>query len=337
MNKLFLIILLIFVIFLTSCSLNQEDDEKIIEETPKEKQEDMPAKIIPPVYSYETPLIHKPIFKSLNLKSVNAKKISEILSRIAPDSVAVEGDRGNSLILRGKASDISDIKNLIDVIDSPTPQIMIESKIVEISESRLKKLGFNWENNLGSLKVAINPEDKKVTPDNITASLNAFISSGEAKVLASPRISTLDNNEAEVKIGSKIPYAVPVNQSSSSTKWAVQYIDAGISLKITPRIGEDGLITVDILPEVSTISEWRNTSAGEFPVISTRNAHTLIRVKNGQTIIIGGLIDETFRENISKIPGLSDIPLINPFFTNKTSEKTKTEIVFMITPYIMQQ
>ena len=92
-----------------------------------------------------------------------------------------------------------------------------------------------------------------------------------------------------IKIGSRIPYAVPVT-SGTTTQWTVDYIDAGVKLKITPQLGQEGDITTFIQPEVSSISEWRTTAAGDFPVISTRNACATVRVKNGETIVIGGLL-----------------------------------------------
>lgn len=348
MNKIIISFILFASIFISSCSLESDKpaefkkDAGIDRLMPSKIAQGKPVYLYPPKngeakYGYDSPLAFKPVYDVIDLKYLPAKKTSEILNRVAPDSISIEGERSSMLILKGKPEDVHEIKNLIKSMDQPSPQIMIESRIVEISESGLKNMGLSWGNNGGNFKIMVNGENGKITSDNTFAVLSALISKGEARLIANPKISTLDNNEATVNIGNKIPYAVPVAQNSANPQWAIQYIDAGVSLKITPRLGADGLITVQICPEVSSISEWRSTSAGEFPVISTRNAQTLIRIKDGQTIVIAGLVDESSRENISKIPGLGDIPVIESLFTKKTSEKTKTEIVFMITPHIMAQ
>jgi type II secretory pathway component GspD/PulD (secretin) len=115
----------------------------------------------------------------------------------------------------------------------------------------------------------------------------------------------------------------------------VEYIDAGVKLKITPQLGQENYITTFLQPEVSAVSEWRTTAAGDFPVISTRNASATVRVKNGETIVVGGLISETDRVNVTRIPILGHIPFINFLFQNRTVEKAKTEIVFLITPHVI--
>jgi type II secretory pathway component GspD/PulD (secretin) len=118
-------------------------------------------------------------------------------------------------------------------------------------------------------------------------------------------------------------------------QWTVEYIDAGVKLMITPRLGEEGYITTSIQPEVSSVSEWRTTAAGEFPVITARNAQATLRVMDGETIVVGGLLSESDRENVSRLPILGYLPVVGLLFQNKTVEKAKTEIVFLITPHVI--
>ncbi len=240
------------------------------------------------------------------------------------------------MVLRGKSNLISEAKALILTIDKSIPQVLIESQVLEISASDSVRLGLSIGNQTGGL-VFITGKDNGKTKfaQDLQTTVNALISQGKAKVVATPRIATLDNHEAIINIGSRIPYAVPVSNGSGSTQWAVEYIDAGVKLKITPQLGEEGYVTAFIQPEVSSISEWRTTSAGEFPVITTRNAQATLRVKDGETIVVGGLLSETDRENVSKIPVLGQIPLMGLLFQNRTIEKAKTEIVFLITPHVI--
>jgi type II secretory pathway component GspD/PulD (secretin) len=231
---------------------------------------------------------------------------------------------------------LKEAKKIIASIDKPVPQVLIESKVLEISESDSMRLGINYGKEAGTFKFLTDRNSGRTAlKDDLLSIINTLVSQGQARVVASPKISTLDGHEAVINIGSRIPYAVPVSNGSNSTQWTVEYIDAGVKLKITPRLGENKYITTSIQPEVSSISQWRTTTAGDFPVITTRNAQSTLRVKDGQTIVVGGLISESDQENISRLPLLGDIPLVGMAFQNKTVEKVKTEIVFLITPHVI--
>jgi type II secretory pathway component GspD/PulD (secretin) len=270
----------------------------------------------------------------IRLKYISAEKAKNLLAKIEPSLLMETGERANSLVLKGKDSEIVEAIGLISEIDRIAPQILIESKVMEISQSDSVKLGISYGN--GTYRFQTSKDSKRtLAAEDLVSSLNALIAQGSARVLANPKIATLDNQEALINIGNRIPFAVPVAGGSSGVQWSVQYIDAGVKLKIIPQLGSEGYITTFFQPEVSSISEWRTTAAGEFPVIATRNAAATVRVKNGETIVIGGLLSESDRENITKVPLLGYLPGIGLFFQNSNREKAKTEIVFMITPYIL--
>jgi len=272
--------------------------------------------------------------EAVNLKYLSAGKASELLAKIFPAAVFQAGNRANTLVIRGREEEIADAKKLLASIDKVAPQILIESRVVEVAQSDSMKLGLSYGN--GTYKFITSKTTKKTSPaEDLVSTLNALITDGRANIVASPRIATLDNQEALINIGSRIPYAVPVSSGGTTTQWTVEYIDAGVKLKITPQIGQEREITTFIQPEVSNISEWRTTAAGDFPVISTRNASSTVRVKDGETIVIGGLMLETDRENISRVPILGYIPAVGMLFQNRGTEKEKSEIVFLITPHVI--
>ncbi|MFC1571125.1 type II secretion system protein GspD [Candidatus Margulisiibacteriota bacterium] len=274
--------------------------------------------------------------KAVSLKYLSAEKVSNLINKVIPNLKSSVGGSASSIILQGKGPLISEARKLIYSIDKPVPQVLIESKVLEISESDSMRLGLSYGKEAGAFKFITDKDTKRTAVyEDLQTTLNALVGEGKAKVVASPRIATLDDHEATINIGSRIPYAVPVSSGSNSTQWTVEYIDAGVKLKITPRLGEEGHITTAIQPEVSSVSEWRTTAAGEFPVITTRNAQATLRVKDGETIVVGGLLSETERENISKLPILGHLPIVGLLFQNKTIEKAKTEIVFLITPHII--
>lgn len=274
--------------------------------------------------------------KILQLKHLTAKRGAAVLNKIIPTLKVSAGSRANLMVLRGQISQLKEVEGLIASIDKPIPQVLIESKVLEISTSDSMRLGLTYGSQAGVFKFVTDKNTRRTKlAENLQTTVNALISEGKAKVIAKPRIATLDNHEALINIGRRIPYAVPVSSGSNTVQWSVEYIDAGVKLKITPCLGEDGLIVTSIQPEVSSISEWRTTAAGEFPVISTRNAQATLRVKDGETIVVGGLLSETERETVSRLPILGYLPVAGMLFSNKMLEKEKTEIVFMITPHVI--
>ncbi|OGC35502.1 hypothetical protein A2311_04565 [candidate division WOR-1 bacterium RIFOXYB2_FULL_48_7] len=276
---------------------------------------------------------YKTITENIKLKHLTASRTAELLGKLFPTVLFQPGSRANSLVIRGREGELEEIRRLVAEIDKSTPQVLIEGRVVELASSDSAKIGISYNN--GIVKFVTNKDSKKTSlAENLYSTLNALLAEGRANIIASPRIATLDNQEALINIGSRIPYAVPVT-SGTTTQWTVDYIDAGVKLKIIPQLGQDGDITTFIQPEVSSISEWRTTPAGDFPVISTRNASSTVRIKNGETIIIGGLLSEGERENISRVPILGYLPLVGFIFSNRSVEKEKTEIVFLITPYII--
>ncbi len=345
MQKIFSVLALMILLFtvITGCSQDQPVTQPPQTNVQAQDENDTgPAAASPEALYLRPPQQDAAIGDMLNkkidtyyFKHSSAAKAADILKKLFPEDDFSEGTGASLLLIKCRVPERESIFKTIRSLDSAPAQIMIESKVVEISESGLSDLGITWGNTAGNLKVNIDTGTGKISSDNIAASIQALASNGKASVLSDPKIATIDNQEACVNIGSKIPYAVPVTYASAPTQWAVQYIDAGVSLKITPRLETEGQIDVKIMPEVSSVSEWRSTQAGEFPVISTRNAQTSVRVKNGDTIVIGGLIDETERKNFSRIPGAGDIPLLSRLFGNSTSEKERTEIIFMITPHVM--
>lgn len=326
---------------LCSCSsiVGSPDTEKTIQSSSSEESDDgSPQRGL--VASYESLYSQsrppKSSYRVIELQHVSTDKAIETLSRVMPDVVIARNGDSNSIIVRGPEDEIPEIEKLAASMDRKIPQILIEGKVVEVSEDGLSDLGVVWGQEEGSFKFSISKTDGSAAlTDDILATLNALVTSGKARVLASPKISALDGKEAEINIGSRIPYAVPASTTSTSCQWTVDYIEAGVNLKILPTVASDGTIISEIKPEVSNVSEWRTTSAGQFPVISTRNASVTVRMKDGETLVIGGLINETERENLSGLPILSSIPVVGPAFEHSVTEKTRTEVVFLITPHIM--
>ena len=152
----------------------------------------------------------------------------------------------------------------------------------------------------------------------------------EAKILATPRIITIPGREASIFIGDHIPVTTEKIENSVTTN-TTDYVDAGIKLQYTPIVSSDGMITSVVHTEVSTptlISELKNYK------ITSRTADTTVRMRDGETLVIGGLINEEEQKRLQKVPFLSNIPLLGELFKNRTTSKTKTEVIMILTPHL---
>jgi type IV pilus secretin PilQ/predicted competence protein len=171
----------------------------------------------------------------------------------------------------------------------------------------------------------------------LNMTLTAAASAGKVKVLSDPKVATLNNEPANINVTNSIPYVTSNVASTGVTSANVQYLLTGIQLTVTPTINADGRITLDINPTVSQPGTQASGQAAAIgaPSIESRNAKTTVLVKDGETIVIGGLISESLTDNISKIPVLGDIPVLGWLFKSKHVDRTRTELLIFVTPNIL--
>lgn len=167
--------------------------------------------------------------------------------------------------------------------------------------------------------------------DYLAATLYALAQKGDAKILSEPKVVTISNQQAKIQVGTDIPFSITTISNGVVTQ-SFQMVSAGILLTVTPTINADDNIRIKIKPEVSIPGNV--TAAG--PEIRTRNAETEVIVKSGETLVIGGLIDEQDRKSISKVPLLGDIPVLGAFFRSTSTGKNRTELLIFVTPNIVR-
>lgn len=161
------------------------------------------------------------------------------------------------------------------------------------------------------------------------AKIDALISDGKANILARPNITTIQGKEAVINIGSEVPVPT-VSTTNSTTTTSIKYREAGIILKCTPRVNEDGIITVKVHTEVSSPMYVKDMKAYRF---QKRSADTIVRLKDGQTMVIGGLIGSDEAKQMSKIPFLGDIPILGNLFKHIQKSKSDTEVMIFLTAH----
>ncbi|MBI5241934.1 MAG: type IV pilus secretin PilQ [Elusimicrobia bacterium] len=171
----------------------------------------------------------------------------------------------------------------------------------------------------------------------LNMTLTAAATQGKVKVLSDPKIATLNNQPANINVTTQYPYVTSsiASTSGGAVTSAVTYVPVGIQLTVTPTINADGRITLVVNPMVSQPSATAPAAAGGAPGIDARSAQTTVLIRDGDTIVIGGLISDQVQETVGKIPILGDIPLLGALFRNKHKLRTRTELLIFVTPKIM--
>ena len=173
----------------------------------------------------------------------------------------------------------------------------------------------------------------------MNAVLSLLESSGNSKLISDPHLTTLENHEAEIKIATVIPIPTVTRFTEGAATQDIQTFydeEVGISLVVTPRISEDGQITLEVVPTVSDIIGYVGSQDSQKPVTSSRSVNTRITVQDGETAALGGLLKEDTIDKQQKVPFLGSIPLLGKiFFTSRSKEKSSTDLIILITPKIM--
>lgn len=285
----------------------------------------------------------------IKLNYANAEELKPALapligasSKISTDSVT------NSIIFTGTPTDEARLRSAIAALDIATKQVTLEAKIIAVNREDTKNLGINWSwDDIPQNSNYYGDDDDSESDSQdfggvvhfgasyefrFNAALNALFAKGKAKVLATPRIITIPGKQASIFIGDHIPVTTE-KISNAVTTSSTDYVDAGIKLQYTPIVSDDGMITSVVHTEVSTptlVSELKNYK------ITSRTADTTVRMRNGETLVIGGLINEEEQKRLQKVPFLSNIPLLGELFKNRTTSKTKTEVIMILTPHLTE-
>ncbi len=270
-------------------------------------------------------------------------------------------ETANNIIVTDYREHIDKIRDLLSQVDTAPKQVLIEAKIVDITSSDLKALGVTYNFNFtpaGDIKglfsrstraqenlegtINLPNQSSSVTGGQIElnaltlkgftldATIDALVKDGKANLLASPSIAVINGQEARIVIGERYPYKERT-QTTSGTTETTKFVDIGTTLKVNPQINDDGYITMVLHPEVSSLED--ELDAG--PRITTREADTTVRVKAGETIVIGGLISQTDTSTFDKIPVLGDIPVLGRLFQRKVTDVSQKELAVFITPRIL--
>ncbi|MFK0569548.1 type IV pilus secretin PilQ, partial [Endozoicomonas sp.] len=261
--------------------------------------------------------------------------------------------RTNNLLIKDTQAKLDELRSLIEQLDIPIRQVMIEARIVNLNEKNVKNLGVKWSGTSNTLNKGLNNwnvgaglTDNVFTDLSISdptsginigfatngtvlnLELSALLSDGGGETISQPKVITADKKKAIIRSGTEIAY----QEKTSSGATSVAFKDATLSLEVTPQITPDGSIIMDII--VKNDTEGDKVYNG-VPVINTNEVQTQLLVGDGETIVLGGVFTKSSTSTIRKVPILGDIPYLGNLFKSRESEDVKTEMLVFITPKII--
>jgi general secretion pathway protein D len=256
----------------------------------------------------------------------------------------------NSLVITTYKRNFISLEKIIKQLDIMLPQFLIEAKIVEVTLNDESKFGIEWmweqdskvkgnnytQTGKTSFKLAEEVYGLKysILGQSLEGLLMALEKNTNVNILATPRILTLDNREAIINIGQEVPYLQSTQQTSSGNVITTyDFRDVGVILTVTPRINKSETVTMDVNQEINSLIEFTLFNA---PVVAKREASSSVTVKDGQTMIIGGIIQDNKKSTTNKIPILGSIPFIGKLFQRQETTTEKTELMVFITPHIVR-
>ena len=265
----------------------------------------------------------------------------------------------NSLVIMASPTDYNNLIQIIKKLDRRSKQVFVQVLIAEVSLDKSSEFGLQSgiigggtpSSNLtvaglydplgtlgtiGSILAAGGTLTPNITasPLNVTAVLKALDKKGLLNILSTPNILTSDNKEAEINVGENVPFQGAATQSTFGTTQSIERKDIGINLKIKPQISEGDYIRLDINQEISAVKDSRGQAVDL--VTTKRSAKTSVVIKDKETVAIGGLIQDTEEETVSKVPYLGDIPLLGWLFKTKSKVRKKTNLMILLTPHIVK-
>ncbi|MBZ0068319.1 MAG: type II and III secretion system protein [Thiobacillus sp.] len=287
--------------------------------------------------------------RSFHLTNADPKQMLTMIKTLLKTKDIFIHEKTNSIVMRDTPDAIRLAEKMIADQDIAEPEVMLEVEVLEVKTTRLKELGIKWPGSFSlstpttatTLRQLRDLTGNDLLASSLSTTLNFKLEDGDTNVLASPRIRVRNREKAKIMIGSRVPVitnaVTPVSTGSPVITGSVQYLDVGLKLEVEPDIHLDNEVVIKVGLDVSSIiREVPNTQSGTLAYeVGTRNANTVLRLKDGETQILAGLISDEDRKTASKIPGLGQIPILGRLFSSHKDDNSKTEIVLSITPRIV--
>ena len=299
------------------------------------------------------------VVKSFFLANTEAKTMANTIKTILKTRDIAVDEKLNMLVIRDNLESIRQAEKLIAMHDIPEPEVMLEVEVLEVKRTRLLNLGITWPNSLslqpipfgatstttgtGTTSSSLRLSDlRNINSTAISAAIgpvtvNAQKTDGDSNLLANPRIRARNHEKAKIMIGDKVPNITSTATSTGFVSESINYVDVGLKLEVEPTIFLDNDVAIKVSMEVSSIVDQIKTNSGSTAYrIGTRNANTVLRLKDGETQVLAGLINDEDRRSANKVPALGEVPILGRLFGSSNDSNEKTEIVLSITPRLIR-
>ncbi|MBM3246108.1 MAG: hypothetical protein FJZ13_02135 [Candidatus Omnitrophica bacterium] len=293
-----------------------------------------------------------------NLSYAQADKLQPKIQETLTKNIGylTADERTNKIAVTDYPAKLDEIAGVISAFDEKTPQVLIDAQIIELTPQDKLEMGVDWNywienhfqakaslpiNTDNTLFVGTPSSDTPAGKGDYKAIMDLLRTIGDTKILSSPRIMAVNNQEAKILVGTKDAYITSASSQagdSTVTSQTVNFVDVGIKLYVTPTVNRDKFVTMKIKPEISSATRTNIKSEDkitQIPIVTTSEAETTVTVKDGITIVIGGLRKDKREKTVKKIPIIGDIPGVGFFFRSTSDDLTKTELVILLTPHIM--
>jgi general secretion pathway protein D len=290
--------------------------------------------------------------KSFYLANADAKQTANMLRSLVKTRDLFVDEKLNMIVIRDTPEAVRMAEKLIANQDLGEAEVMLEVEVLEVGHNQMTQAGVEWPG-----RVALGVQGAGGVPGQLTGTeaknlnsglfrlnvtdplvaLNLRQQAGRTNVLANPRIRVKNKEKARIHIGDKVPVITTTAGSTGFVSEAVNYLDVGLKLEVEPLVSLDDDVGIKIGLEVSNISNEVKTAGGTTAYqVGTRNANTTLRLRDGETQVLAGLINDEDRRSANRVPGVSRLPLIGRLFSNNNDTVTKTEIVLLITPRVIR-
>ena len=292
------------------------------------------------------------VVRSFYLTNADVKNTATMVRQLVKTRDLYIDEKLNLLVMRDTPEAIRMAEKLISNQDKSEPEVMLQVEVLEVGANDLTQLGIQWPGQIGvGVKGAagvagqltgtevknFNSGLVSVTVPDPMIAFNLRQQVGRNNILANPRIRAKNREKARIHIGDKVPVITTTAGATGFVSESVNYLDVGLKLEVEPQVFLDDDVGIKVGLEVSNIASQIKTSSGTVAYqVGTRNASTTLRLKDGETQVLAGLISNEDRRNSTQVPGLAEMPVAGRLFQNKDDTNNKTEVVLLITPRVIR-
>lgn len=292
------------------------------------------------------------VMRSFYLTNADVKQTANMVRQLLKTRDLFIDEKLNLLVVRDTPEAVALAEKLIANQDKSEPEVMLEVEVLEVGENQLTQLGIEWPGRVavglqgaagvpgqltGRELTHMNSGLVQVTVSDPLVALNLRQQVGRTNVLANPRIRAKNHEKARIHIGDKVPVITTTAGATGFVSETVNYLDVGLKLEVEPSVYLDDEVGIKVGLEVSNIGGQVKTGSGTVAyTVGTRNTSTTLRLRDGETQVLAGLISNEDRRNTSQVPGVANLPVLGRLFQNKDDTVNKTEVVLLITPHVIR-